>query len=149
VSEIGVTVAQEFMPGSVVKLHRAGGAVISPGMEGPVLAQQVADSEGSVTFTVTDAGHLLEAGTKVWVFGRGPDGLERHLAMQAKQVRSPSAIKAPQAKTRSEDSQASTAVKGVRTTANTRPKPASRRKASPRAAAAPKKAAKSHGSAKK
>jgi hypothetical protein len=146
--EIGVTVAQEFMPGSVVKLHRAGGAVISPGMEGPVLAQEVADSEGSVTFTVTDAGYLLEKGTKVWVLGRGPDGLERHLAMQAKPLRSAGAIKAPQARTVSEGSQAATVVKGARTTTNTRPKPASRRKASPRAKAAPKKAAAKKGGRK-
>lgn len=147
-SEIGVTVAQEFMPGSVVKLHRAGGAVISPGMEGPVLAQEVADHEGSVTFTVTDAGYVLEKGTKVWVLGRGPDGLERGLAMQAKPLRSPRAIKAPQAKTVSEDNQAATAVKGARTTQNTRPTPKQQRKASPRAKAAPKKAAAKKGGRK-
>lgn len=150
-SEIGVTVAQEFMPASRVSVHRATG-VYSPGMEGVELESQIADADGSVTFS-TLSGLEVESGDKLWVIGRNPAGAPHCVSMTAKTVRSAESIKAAQERTRSaHEDDGATVVTGARTTQNTKP---AARKASPRKrtgtkkAPAKKAAGKSSGSSKK
>lgn len=144
--EIGVTVAQEFMPGSRVSVHRATG-VYSQGMEGPELESGLADHEGSVSFS-TLSGFDVSKGEKLWVIGRNPAGALHCVAMAAKASTSAKRVKARQATTVSahEDDLPAGPVQGARTTTNTRAAP---RKASPRRAQSPRKPAAAKAPAKK